>query len=205
MPKEWDGVVSQLINRKFSRPLAKLLANRTTVSPNQVTILSFLVGILSALSFCFYQPILGGILAQTCSILDGVDGDLAILTNRITKFGGYLDSLLDRYADAAIYIGMIYYTFTLQPDIWCILAGTTALAGSLMVSYSRARGKSDLNIVFKKGFAGYAANRDVRLFIIMIGGILNLVFYTLILLATLTNLVVVTRIHIGWKNREENQ
>ena len=196
MPRTWDGIVSQHINRKFSRPLARFLANHTKASPNQVTVLSFAVAVLSGLAFFSFQPILGGILAQLSSILDGVDGDLAFLTNKISTFGGFLDSVLDRYGDFLILGGMLYYTFTAKE--FCtlnVLVGIAAIIGSLMVSYSRTRAESDLDLTFKEGFAGYAANRDVRLFIIMLGGILNQVFITLLILAVLTNLTVLTRIY----------
>lgn len=196
MPRTWDGIVSQHINRKFSRPLARFLASHTRASPNQVTVLSFAVAVLSGLAFFSFQPILGGILAQLSSILDGVDGDLAFLTNKISTFGGFLDSVLDRYGDFLILGGMLYYTFTAKE--FCtlnVLVGIAAIIGSLMVSYSRTRAESDLDLTFKEGFAGYAANRDVRLFIIMLGGILNQVFITLLILAVLTNLTVLTRIY----------
>jgi len=196
VPRTWDGIVSQHINRKFSRPLARFLASHTRASPNQVTVLSFAVAVLSGLAFFSFQPILGGILAQLSSILDGVDGDLAFLTNKISTFGGFLDSVLDRYGDFLILGGMLYYTFTAKE--FCtlnVLVGIAAIIGSLMVSYSRTRAESDLDLTFKEGFAGYAANRDVRLFIIMLGGILNQVFITLLILAVLTNLTVLTRIY----------
>ena len=196
MPRTWDGIVSQQINRKFSRPLARFLASHTKASPNQVTVLSFAVAVLSGLAFFSFQPILGGILAQLSSILDGVDGDLAFLTNKISTFGGFLDSVLDRYGDFLILGGMLYYTFTAKEFFTLnVLVGIAAIIGSLMVSYSRTRAESDLDLTFKEGFAGYAANRDVRLFIIMLGGILNQVFITLLILAVLTNLTVLTRIY----------
>ena len=196
MPRTWDGIVSQHINRKFSRPLARFLASHTRASPNQVTVLSFAVAVLSGLAFFSFQPILGGILAQLSSILDGVDGDLAFLTNKISTFGGFLDSVLDRYGDFLILGGMLYYTFTAKEFFTLnVLVGIAAIIGSLMVSYSRTRAESDLDLTFKEGFAGYAANRDVRLFIIMLGGILNQVFITLLILAVLTNLTVLTRIY----------
>jgi len=196
VPRTWDGIVSQQINRKFSRPLARFLASHTKASPNQVTVLSFAVAVLSGLAFFSFQPILGGILAQLSSILDGVDGDLAFLTNKISTFGGFLDSVLDRYGDFLILGGMLYYTFTAKEFFTLnVLVGIAAIIGSLMVSYSRTRAESDLDLTFKEGFAGYAANRDVRLFIIMLGGILNQVFITLLILAVLTNLTVLTRIY----------
>jgi CDP-L-myo-inositol myo-inositolphosphotransferase len=105
-----------------------------------------------------------------------------------------MDSVLDRYSDAAILIGMTYHVFSRQEAVTGILFGIAALVGSFMVSYTRARAKSDFGVVFKSGISGYAANRDVRLFIVMLGGILNQVFACLAVLAVLTNLVVVTRI-----------
>lgn len=75
--KTWDGIVSKYFNRHLSRPIASFLATRTTISPNAVTIFSFSVAILGAVGFLFAILWLGGILAQTSSILDGVDGDLA--------------------------------------------------------------------------------------------------------------------------------
>jgi len=193
MPREWDGIISQLINRKFSRPTARFLVNHTTVTPNQITIVSFLIGLASGLFFLNYL-LIGGLLAQISSILDGVDGDLAVFTEQTSSFGGFMDSVLDRYADAAILIGMTYHVFSKQGIVTSILVGLAALAGSFMVSYTRTRAKSDLGIVFKSGISGYAANRDVRLFIVMLGGIFNQVFACLVVLAVLTNFVVVTRI-----------
>lgn len=200
MPREWDGIISKQINRRLSRPVARFLADHTRISPNQVTLSSFLVAVISGLAFYFSQPLFGGVLAQLCSILDGVDGDLAVLTNKASGFGGFLDSVLDRYGDITIIAGMSYHVLTVdRQNIVGTVIGFTAMAGSVLVSYSRARAKSDLGIVFDKGFAGYAGNRDMRLFLVMFGGILNQIFITLLLLAILTNLTVLMRIYITRK------
>lgn len=193
MPREWDGVISQLINRKLSRPTARLLADHTKATPNQVTVASFLAGLASGLFFSFH-PLIGGLLAQASSILDGVDGDLAFFSRQESSFGGFMDSVLDRYADAAILVGMTYHVLSKQEVATSILVGLVALTGSFLVSYTRTRAKNDFGVVFKSGISGYAANRDVRLFIVMLGGIFNQVFACLVVLAVLTNLVVVTRI-----------
>ncbi len=200
MPREWDGIISQHINRKFSRPIARFLAKFPIITPNHVSILSFLVALISGLAFFLRHPIMGGILAQLSSILDGADGDLAALTNRISPFGGFLDTVLDRYADAAILSGMIVSLFFTDGinAVYIIIVGITALIGSLLVSYSAAHAKSKLGLTFSKGFAAYAASRDVRLFLIMLGGILNQIFITLLVLAILTNTTVLVRI---WTTR----
>jgi len=106
LPREWDGIVSKYINRRFSRPMARFIAKYPRISPNHVTISSFLVALASGLAFLSSQPIVGGVLAQLASIINGVDGDLAVLTSRVTRFGGFLDAMLDRYGDAAILMGM---------------------------------------------------------------------------------------------------
>jgi len=193
--KKWDGIISQHINRRFSRPIAAFLAKKTRITPNQMSFVSFLVGVLSGVCFFLKQGIIGGILAQVCSILDGVDGDLAVLTGKVSKFGGFFDSLLDRYADSAIILGLTFNAFYSNWSLSLVLAvGLAALFGSLMISYSRARAEAGLGLVYRSGFSGYAANRDVRLFLIMIGGILNQAFITLIVLAVLTNVTVIKRV-----------
>jgi len=160
-----------------------------------MSFVSFLVGVLSGVCFFLRQGIIGGILAQVCSILDGVDGDLAVLTGKVSRFGGFFDSLLDRYADSAIILGLTFNAFYSNWSLSLVLAvGLAALFGSLMISYSRARAEAGLGLVYRSGFSGYAANRDVRLFLIMIGGILNQAFVTLIVLAVLTNVTVIKRV-----------
>jgi len=158
-----------------------------------MTLLSFLVGVLSGTAFFLHNSVVGGLLAQAASILDGVDGDLAVLTGKVSAFGGFLDSVLDRYGDAAIVLGLTLNAFASDIDLtYVLIASVAALFGSLIVSYSRAKAES-LNVNFKTGISGYAANRDVRLFVIMIGGILNQAYFTLVALAALTNLVIVKR------------
>ncbi|MCD6530028.1 CDP-alcohol phosphatidyltransferase family protein [Candidatus Bathyarchaeota archaeon] len=196
MPKGWDGLVSRKINRRLSRPIARFLAEHTNLTPNQVSVLSFVVGVFSGVSFLLNQPILGGLLAQFASILDGVDGDLAVITGRTSAFGGFLDSILDRYCDLSIILGMAYpFLLTFGENLYPLLITFAALFGSLMVSYSRAKAEKDLGIIFRSGFSGYAANRDVRLFIIMVGGVLNQIPATLTVLAVLTNLTVAKRVY----------
>lgn len=139
MPREWDGLVSQHINRRLSRPIARFLARYPSISPNRVSILSFLVALISGLAFYLRYPFLGGILSQLTSILDGVGGDLAEITSRASPFGGFLDAMLDRYGDAIILTGMVCSLSGEQDSAVVIFIGLAALFGSLLVSYSRAR------------------------------------------------------------------
>ena len=201
--KTWDGIVSRYLNRRLSRPIASFLAARTTVSPNTITLLSFIVALSGALGFLLGMPWLGGVLAQTSSILDGVDGDLAKRLQKVSRLGAYLDSVLDRYADAALVASMTFYASRSTGPFIALIVGLSALTGSLLVSYTRALSSSIGEPGFSSSFSNYAGNRDVRLLVVMVGSITGFVMETLVFLAVLTNLVVIARI-VETKRRSES-
>ena len=188
----YDGYVSKYINRKLSEPMARLLA-RTKLTPNQVSWGAFGIASLSFVSFIFGQNIIGGLLAQLSSIVDGVDGSLARLKGMSSTFGGFLDSVLDRYADILIILGLTLWSLSHEtyPLIW--LAGFLAIAGTICVSYSRARIAPEHRHIFDNGLRS-VASRDIRLFLVMLGGITGQAYFCLIILAILTNLVVFYRL-----------
>jgi len=199
----YDGYISKYINRKASEPMARLLA-RTRLTPNQATWGAFGIALLSFISFIFGQNIIGGLLAQLSSIADGIDGSLARLKGMSSTFGGFLDSVLDRYADILIVLGLTLWSLSHEayPGIW--LAGFLAVAGTTCISYTRARIDSAHRHLFDKGLKSLAS-RDIRLFLIMLGGITGQAYFCLIIIAVLTNLVVFYRlIYIYRYLREES-
>jgi phosphatidylglycerophosphate synthase len=143
--------------------------------------------------FVYGYNIAGGLLAQACSIVDGVDGDLARLKKMTSAFGGFMDAILDRYADALIYSGLILWTAGANGSVSVWLTGLWALAGSVVVSYTRARIEHAPRRLFDRGITA-AASRDMRLFVLMIGAVAGQGFATLIALAALTNIVVLLRL-----------
>ncbi len=194
-----DGFISRVINRKFSIRITNLLA-ATKITPNQITVISFLMAIGSAVSFALSNPIIGGLLAQFSSILDGVDGEIARLKFLKSKYGELFDSLLDRYADYLIVLGMAYTWYrTSDNSIAVLLISAAALTGlplSMLFKekYKNISGKSYLPEI-NDGILRYLpANRDGRLFIIMLGGILNMIPATLVLLAAITHLQTLCRL-----------
>jgi len=199
-----DGFISRLINRKFSLRITKLLSS-TKITPNQITVISFLVAIASAISFAFLNPILGGLLAQFSSILDGVDGEIARLKYLQSKYGEIFDSLLDRYADYFIVLGMSYaWYLTSENPLAVLLISAAALMGlplSMLFKekYKTVTGKPYLPEINDGKLRYLPANRDGRLFLIMLGGILNLIPVTLIILAVVTHLQTLSRLKIARK------
>lgn len=190
-----DGLVSRYINRPVSRPISRWLT-RTPVTPNQVSVVSFVAALAAMGLFINGYNILAGLVIQASSILDGVDGDLARLKNMATNFGGFFDAVLDRYADVAIFAGLAYWSYTFEGRASVELigaAGLMAAVGSFMISYTRARAEASLGGTFQ-GLAGSLASRDVRLLLVMLGAVTGQALATLILLAVLTNSVVVWRV-----------
>jgi len=196
----YDGFVSRHINRKLSDPLARLLA-RTRLTPNQATWISFGTAVLAFVGFIIGQNIIGGILAQLSSILDGVDGGLARLKGMASPFGSFLDSVLDRYADALIVLGMTLWSLANESYALTWLVGFLAVVGTFAVSYSRARISPGYRSRFDSGFLSLAS-RDIRLFLVMLGSIIGQVYFTLLLLAVLTNAVVGYRLAYSYKYRQ---
>lgn len=198
LTKETDGIISRHINRKISTRLTKRLL-KTGITPNQVSFISFLLSLASGGLFFLAQPAAGGILAQVSSIIDGCDGELSRLKGLTSRFGAYYDSLLDRYGDFAILLGMIMVN---PAEHW--LPGALAILGSYSISYSAARAE----LLTGGGFKHWRYNlmsRDMRLFIVMIGGLLNQVLLTLYVLAIATNMVVFSRlIAIESRMKEKN-
>lgn len=195
MAAVYDGYISRYLNRRVSDPLARLLV-RTPATPNQVSLAAFGIAVGSLVGFLFGLNIVGGLLAQLSSVVDGADGSLARLKGMSSDFGGFLDAVLDRYADILIVLGLTLWSAGNEayPGIW--LAGFLAATGSICVSYTRARVDGDHRRRFDTGLQSLAS-RDIRLFLIMIGAVIGQAYFCLIAIAALTNLTVLYRILIA--------
>jgi len=132
--------------------------------------------------------LVGGILLAAAAAFDALDGSLARLTNSVTKFGAFLDSTTDRWAEAFVYGGLIWWFMEngLRVELMLTYA---AIIGSLMVSYTRARAEG-LGIDCKVGLF----TRFERIAVLGIGLLFNQMYIALILLALLSNFTAIQRI-----------
>lgn len=167
------------------------------ITPTQMTIVSFILGILSAISFAMSNLLIGAALYYISDVLDGVDGILARRRGMSTSYGAYLDSCLDRYVDVAIISGICVYLSHIE-YIWLI--GIFAIIGTVMVSYTTHRAEA-LGKVVLPGPIPW--RRRTRMHIVVIGAILNQLFFTLILLAVIGNLNALWRI-MPWMLKDFN-
>jgi len=205
METVYDGYISKHINRKMSEPMARLLA-KTKVTPNQMTWAALGITLLSFISFVLDYNIIAGLLVQLSSIVDGIDGSLARLKGMTSEFGGFLDSVLDRYADILIVLGLTLWSLSHETYSGIWLAGLLAITGIICVSYTRARINPNHRHLFDSGFKSLAS-RDIRLFLIMIGAIVGQAYLCLIVIAVLTNMVVFYRLiymyrYLGQKDNQ---
>jgi len=169
------------------------LLHRLGLTPNHVSILGLVLALLSAVTYWQWQlhPLLlivAPLLMLASGLLDALDGAIARIYGEATKFGGFFDSLLDRYADAVILCGIILGGLTEMS--W----GLAALMGSLLVSYARARAEAAGVKMESVGLA----ERAERIVIIALASFISYVWldalnWSILLLAILTNLTVVQR------------
>jgi len=135
MPKLEESRKS--IANRVASPVVSLLA-RTPLTPNAVTWIGFIITLGAAALIVTGHPLAAGIVALVAGACDMLDGTLARLTERVTRFGGILDSTLDRLSEAALLLGLLAVFAREGQATESLLAGI-ALLGSLMVSYVRAR------------------------------------------------------------------
>jgi CDP-diacylglycerol--glycerol-3-phosphate 3-phosphatidyltransferase len=136
------------------------------LTPNHVTYGGLLSSMLAGLSFVYF-PLLGGLFTLLTGLLDTLDGSLARATGQSKKFGAFLDSVLDRYTELIMYLGIWFYLHRNNDQTYSLLI-LLILFGSLMVSYTRARaeglGERCLVGVFQRG---------ERIILLGVAGILN--------------------------------
>lgn len=181
-------MLSNLIRQRaqiFLDILARGLGN-IGLTPNALTLIGFgfMCGIGIVLATGNFA--LGGILIVVAGIFDALDGSLARLTNRVTKFGAFLDSTTDRFAEGALFFGMLY-AFVQRGMIFVVYIIFFALLGSLMVSYARARAEG-IGVQCKEGLL----TRFERIALLVIGLIATAFFGDAPLLIVLGFLAIFT-------------
>lgn len=172
--------------RDIFRPLTKKITN---VNPNTLTICGLVLSLVSGLLFASREILFAGIFLLASGFFDILDGEVARENNRITRFGGFLDSVCDRFADAAIIIGAMYGGLASVPPFPEWFIGVLAIVGSLMVSYTRARAEAA-----GAGASVGIGERAVRMIIIAAGAFLYLVNWAILLVAIISFITVFQRI-----------
>ncbi len=195
--KTRDGPVSRHLNRPVSRWLSRYLV-RTSVTPNQISLVSWMLSFVAAglMASSGYPALaIGGALAQLASIIDGCDGEIARLKQSQSEFGGWFDAVLDRYADAVLLFGLMWHEFAVTGTNLSVVLGFAAIVGSFLNSYTADK-YDGLMAQRLRGAPYFRLGRDVRVFLIFLGAILNQPLVTLGVIALVMNVEVVRRVVI---------
>ena len=147
--KPTDRFVLKWIKVNLSARITPSLAGLAWLRPWMITATSSLLGTAAGLVYGLGWGWPAGLIAAAAQVLDGVDGQLARMTGRTSKAGAFMDSVMDRYADGAMVVGMTVYLLGLGIlPVWLLIVlGALAVIGSNAISYSTARAETlDLDL-----------------------------------------------------------
>lgn len=176
--------------RKSFTPFLSTL-HKLGVTPNVVTIAGTVLNAGVAVLVIFDHLIYAGILLLVAGLFDMLDGSLARLTEKVTPFGAFLDSTLDRVSEGMVLAGIAYFLAIQGGQRAAIDAALVvmALLGSILVSYTRARAES-LGVECKSGIM----TRPERIILVAIGLFFNVLPYVIYIMLALTMFTVVQRV-----------
>lgn len=172
------------------------------IHPNVLTFIGLVINIWAAVLFAAGKFGAAGLVVIGAGLFDMVDGRVARETNRVTRFGGFFDSVLDRYSDLALFMGLLVYYASINRFFYIVLTAIV-MTGSVMVSYTRARAECTIPKC-KVGFL----ERPERVVLIILGALFDRMAPALWVIAIFSNWTVIHRMIYTWqetKRLEEAQ
>src|SRR5918993_259471 len=163
------------------------------IHPNVLTFVGLLINVAAAVLLGTGQFRAAAYVIIGAGIFDMVDGRVARETNRVTRFGGFFDSVLDRYSDLALLMGLLVWYGSINRPFYVVLTAVV-MAGSVMVSYTRARAECTIPSC-KVGFM----ERPERIVLLIIGALFDRMAPVLWVIAILSNLTVIHRMIYTWQ------
>ena len=179
--------------RYLSEPVAKILS-RTPVTPNSLSLTGFLLTVVAAVLIVMGHFLLAGLVVLLAGFFDMLDGALARYTGRSSRFGGALDSMLDRLSEAALLLGILLWHLNLDGEPLLTVLIFLVLVFSPLVSYLRARAEG-LGIECRVGLF----TRPERMLVLVLGLMLKQIFIALLIIAILSFITSGERLFYIWK------
>jgi CDP-diacylglycerol--glycerol-3-phosphate 3-phosphatidyltransferase len=163
------------------------------VHPNVLTFFGLLINVWAAFLFAAGSFRWGGVVVIAAGLFDMVDGRVARETNQVTRFGGFFDSVLDRYSDLGVLIGLLVYYASINRYFYVVLTAIV-MTGTVMVSYTRARAENTIPKC-KVGFL----ERPERVVLVILGALFDRMAPVLWILAVFSNMAVISRMMFTWQ------
>lgn len=182
------GVSCNKVIRLIVRGLAL-----SKIHPNVLTFIGLLINIVAAALLAVGRFRAAGFVILGAGIFDMVDGRVARETNQVTLFGGFFDSVLDRYSDIALLIGLLVYYGSINRP-WYVVLTAVVMAASVMTSYARARAENTIPSC-KVGFM----ERPERVVLLIIGALFDRMAPALWVIAVMGNITVIHRMAFAFQ------
>ena len=183
--------------------IVRLLA-LTRINPNVLTLMGLVVNTYAAFLFGYATGanqrrmfLYAGLVIIGSGFFDLVDGRVARASNQVTRFGGFFDSVVDRYSDASLFFGLLVFYARGNRFFYVVLTALVMIS-AIMVSYARARAESLIGTC-RVGFM----ERPERLVLVIIGALFNVMAPVLWVIAVLSTITVVHRILYTWQRTKE--
>jgi CDP-diacylglycerol---glycerol-3-phosphate 3-phosphatidyltransferase len=167
------------------------------IHPNVLTFIGLLINIVAAGLLASGRFRAAGFVILGAGIFDMVDGRVARETNQVTRFGGFFDSVLDRYSDLALLMGLLVWYGSINRPFYVVLTAIV-MTGSVMVSYTRSRAENVIPTC-KVGFM----ERPERVVLLIIGALFDRMAPVLWVIAVLSNITVVHRMIFTWQETKQ--
>jgi CDP-diacylglycerol---glycerol-3-phosphate 3-phosphatidyltransferase len=162
------------------------------VHPNVLTFFGLVINVYGAVLLARGEFMAAGWVIVGAGIFDMVDGRVARETNQVTRFGGFFDSVIDRYSDLALLMGLLVWYGRINRPMYVVLTAV-AMTASVMISYARARAENTIPTC-KVGFL----ERPERVVLLIIGALFDRMAPVLWLIAVLGNITVIHRMYFTW-------
>jgi len=176
----------------------------TRINPNVLTLMGLVVNTYAAFLFGYATGenqrrmfFYAGLVIIGSGFFDLVDGRVARASNQVTRFGGFFDSVVDRYSDASLFFGLLVFYARGNRFFYVVLTALVMIS-AIMVSYARARAESLIGTC-RVGFM----ERPERLVLLIIGALFNVMAPVLWVIAVLSTITVIHRIVYTWQRTNE--
>ncbi|MBW1678748.1 MAG: CDP-alcohol phosphatidyltransferase family protein [Deltaproteobacteria bacterium] len=192
-------MISEKLNHRLDNVLARIaqIIFGKNVHPHFLTFMGLFINVGAAVCLGMGYWVIGGCLIILAGFFDISDGAVARVSNKETSFGGFLDSVVDRYSDIVLLIGIIWY-YAKGGESGYIFLACIVLMGCILIPYTRAKAEVFIN----RCNIGLMERAERTIFLAM-GSIFNVMNFVLWILAILTHITVIQRIYYAWKEMQK--
>jgi CDP-diacylglycerol--glycerol-3-phosphate 3-phosphatidyltransferase len=190
-----------LIGRTFLFPLRLIISACVAlrIHPNILTFVGVIINVAAAWSLALGKFMTAGVIMVVANIFDFIDGKVALELKEVSAFGGFWDSVIDRFSDIALFIGLIYlYSERGRTDY--VMVTALAMMFAIMTSYTRARAES----LIKKCKVGFM-ERPERIVLFMIGAFTNRMAAVMWVILVLSIFTVADRIILTYRELQSGR